>query len=94
MLRKLASDPRWRVREAVAMGIQKLLTKQSQKTLKKLDNWIADNEWLTMRAIAAGVAEPPILEDNKIAHAALELHKKYLAEFSPAENGNRTRSKL
>jgi hypothetical protein len=76
LLRMLASDPRWRVREAVAMGIQRLLTKQSQKTLKKLDNWIADDEWLTMRAVAAGVAEPSILKDDKIAHAALELHKK------------------
>jgi hypothetical protein len=76
LLRKLADDPRWRTREAIAMGIQKLLTKQSQKTLTTLENWITDNEWLAMRAVAAGVAEPPILKDYETARGALELHKK------------------
>ncbi len=81
LLRELANDPRWRIREAVAMGIQKLLTKQSQNTLKALENWIADTEWLAMRAVAAGVAEPPILKDNKTARRALELHKKIFAKI-------------
>jgi hypothetical protein len=76
LLRELADDPRWRTREAVAMGIQKLLTKQSQNTLKALENWITDNEWLAMRAVAAGVSEPPILKDGETARRALELHKK------------------
>ncbi len=80
-LRELANDPRWRTREAVAMGIQKLLTKQSQKTLEALENWITDTEWLAMRAVAAGVAEPPILKDDKIAREALELHKKIFAKI-------------
>ncbi len=81
LLRELADDPRWRTREGVAMGIQKLLTKQSQNTLKALENWITDNEWLVMRAIAAGVAEPPILKDDKTARRALELHKKIFARI-------------
>jgi hypothetical protein len=76
LLRELADDPRWRIREAVAMGIQKLLTKESQGTLKALENWIADNDWLAMRAVAAGVAEPPILKDDTTARRALELHRK------------------
>lgn len=76
LLRELADDPRWRIREAVAMGIQKLLTKQSKNTLKTLENWIKDNEWLAMRAVAAGVAEPPILKEAETARRALELHKK------------------
>lgn len=80
-LQELANDPRWRIREAVAMGIQKLLTKQSQKTLKALDNWITNSEWLVMRAVAAGVAEPPILKDDKIARKALDLHKKIFTKI-------------
>ncbi|MGB9622878.1 MAG: hypothetical protein ACPL07_03430, partial [Candidatus Bathyarchaeia archaeon] len=39
-LRKLANDPRWRTREAVAMSIQKLIAKQSKNTLKGLESWI------------------------------------------------------
>jgi hypothetical protein len=81
LLRGLADDTRWRIREAVAMGIQKLLTNQSQNTLIALENWIEGNNWLAMRAIAAGVAEPPILKDNKIARRALELHKKIFAKI-------------
>jgi hypothetical protein len=76
LLRELADDPRWRIREAVAMGIQKLLTKQSKNTLKTLENWITDSEWLAMRAVAAGVAEPAILTDDETARRSLELHKK------------------
>jgi hypothetical protein len=30
LLKKLANDPRWRMREGVAMGLQKLITKQGQ----------------------------------------------------------------
>jgi hypothetical protein len=81
LLRELADDTRWRIREAVAMGIQKLLAKQSQETLKTLENWITDNKWLAMRAVAAGIAEPPILKDSEIARRALELHKKIFARI-------------
>jgi len=80
-LRKLANDSRWRTREAVAMGIQKLIAKQSQNTLKELKNWIEKNEWLVMRAVAAGVAEPALLRDEQTARGALELHKKIFAQI-------------
>ena len=76
LLRESADDSRWRVREAVAMGIQKLLKKDCQNTLKTLEKWITANEWHVMRAVAAGVAEPVILKDNETAQKALELHKK------------------
>jgi hypothetical protein len=75
-LKALATDPRWRVREAVAMGIQKLVEKQSKKTLKELEAWIVNDNWLEMRAVAAGVAEPALLRDKQTARGALALHKK------------------
>lgn len=80
-LKKLASDARWRTREGVAMGIQKLMAKQSQNTLKELESWIDKNDWLAMRAVAAGVAEPALLKDESIARGALELHKKIFAKI-------------
>lgn len=75
-LHELATDPRWRVREAVAMGIQRLLEKQSRKTLKELETWIVSDNWLAMRAVAAGVAEPLVLSNAQTAREALTLHKK------------------
>ncbi len=80
-LQELANDPRWRIREAVAMGIQKLLARQSQDTLKELESWIKDPEWLAMRAVAAGIAEPNLLKDKQIARTALEVHKKIFAKI-------------
>ncbi|WXG39388.1 MAG: hypothetical protein WED07_00905 [Candidatus Freyarchaeum deiterrae] len=81
LLRELSNDARWRVREGVAMGLQKLIERQSQKTLKELEGWIAENNWLTMRAVAAGVAEPALLRNEQNARWALELHKKIFAQI-------------
>lgn len=75
-LRALAGDPRWRTREAVAFGVQKLLKKEDERTLNALEGWIKDSEWLAMRAVAAGVADPTVLKNNKIAGRALDLHKE------------------
>jgi hypothetical protein len=63
------------------MGIQKLIAKQSKTTLKGLGSWIEKNEWLAMRAVVAGVAEPALLRDEQTARDALELHKKIFAQI-------------
>jgi hypothetical protein len=81
LLKKLANDSRWRTREGVAVGLQKLIAKQGQNALKELGSWIAKNEWLAMRAVAAGVTEPVLLRDEQIARSALELHKKIFAQI-------------
>jgi hypothetical protein len=74
-LKELATDPRWRLREAVAMALQRLIETQSEATLKELEGWIATGDWLAMRAVAAGVAEPTVLKDRENAQKALELLK-------------------
>jgi hypothetical protein len=84
-LNALANDPRWRTREGVAMGIQKLVEREGEKTLKELESWIVTGKWLAMRAVAAGVAEPALLKDKHTAKQALELHKKI---FDRILNGN------
>jgi hypothetical protein len=83
-LKELASDPRWRTREGVAMAIQDMIEKQPQKTLKELENWIEEDDWLVMRAVAAGVAEPALLKDEQTAKSAFELHKKIFARVVAA----------
>jgi hypothetical protein len=76
----LARDPRWRMREAVCFGLQRLIAAQSKLTLVALESWVAGGHPLEMRAAAAGVAEPVLLEDPATAKAALRLHQAILAQ--------------
>ena len=84
-LKELANDPRWRLREAVAFGIQKLVGRESEKTLKELEGWIVGGNWLEMRAVAAGVAEPGLLRDKQVVRQGLALHKKIFDQIITAE---------
>jgi hypothetical protein len=85
-LRELAGDTRWRTREGVAMAIQSIIEKQPQKTLKEIEEWIESDNWLAMRAVAAGVAEPAVLKDERTAKSALELHKQIISKIAAARN--------
>lgn len=81
-LKELASDSRWRTREGVAMAIQSMIEKQPQKTLKEIEEWIESDNWLAMRAVAAGVAEPALLKDKRTAKSAFELHKQIFSQIA------------
>jgi hypothetical protein len=85
-LRRLAHDPRWRMREAVCCGLQRLLALQTQATLNTLAGWVAPGEWLEMRAAAAAVAEPALLEDERTAVSALQLHRDIMDHVVAAED--------
>ena len=85
LLKKMAADSRWRTREGVAMGIQKLIAKQAENAFDELECWIKNSDWLTMRAVAAGVAEPALLKDMETAKAALDLHRKIIAQVLAAK---------
>ncbi len=78
-LKTLAEDKRWRIREAVAQSIQKLLAEVRPKTLKTIRSWVGTDNWLILRAVAAGVAEPSLLKQPQIAKASFELHQKILS---------------
>jgi hypothetical protein len=80
-LKELASDPRWRTREGVAMAIQNMIEKQPQKTLREIEGWVENSNWLAMRAVAAGVAEPALLKDEQTVKSAFGLHKKIIAKI-------------
>ena len=78
LLRALARDERWRMREAVANGIQALIRRHPESILSTLREWIVPGDWLVMRAVAAGVAEPSLLTVPSRAEAALDLHRRIL----------------
>jgi len=85
-LKRLSHDGRWRVREAVAIAIQRILA-ASESFVKELDSWVAGSDWLQARAAVAGVAEPPILRKSPaLSEAAMDLHKKAITRFAGAKD--------
>src|SRR5512132_1206868 len=51
-LREYASDPRWRIREAVATGLQLAGDQDMDLLIREMKNWIKGN-WYEKRAAAA-----------------------------------------
>jgi hypothetical protein len=66
-----ATDGRWRVREVVALALQRLLDADWDRTARVLVDWAAADDPLVVRAAAAAVAEPPLLRsEDRWASAA------------------------
>jgi hypothetical protein len=71
-LRQHANDTRWRVREGVAMALQRWGDADMGGPVKAMKDW-ANGTWLERRATAAGLCEPRLLADGKHAKAVLKL---------------------
>jgi hypothetical protein len=71
-LRPLASDPRWRIREAVAMALQRWGDGDMDALLALMADWAAGNPW-EQRAAAAALCEPRLLKQPEHAAAVLEI---------------------
>jgi hypothetical protein len=72
VLRECANDPRWRMREAVAMALQRWGDADMPALLKAMAIW-AKGSLLERRAAAAAVCEPRLLADPKHAKRVLKL---------------------
>ncbi|MFX0004865.1 MAG: hypothetical protein ACFE9J_15465 [Candidatus Hermodarchaeota archaeon] len=85
-LKILASDSRWRVREAVAMALWQMIKSNPDKILEELKVWINIQNWLEIRALAAGLAEPDLLRDKNFAEKALDIYKQIFKTISKADH--------
>jgi len=85
-LKKLSRDRRWRMREAVCMGLQKLLVRHPEKTLEALQSWIPEGDPLGMRAVAATVSDPELLQDQDIADRVLRLHREIIDQIGSVQD--------
>jgi hypothetical protein len=80
-----SSDARWRVREGVAMGLQ-LIGERDLPALRAIvTDWLPKASYLEMRAIAAGLAHPPILGDADFALWSVHTARTILAAITRAE---------
>lgn len=72
-LRTHATDERWRVREAVAMALQRLGDADPPRLLDVVSRWVAEPDPLVQRAAAAGICEPRLLRTPEAAARAVEV---------------------
>jgi hypothetical protein len=86
-LRVCASDPRWRAREGVAMALQRIGRVNMETLLDKLETW-ATGDWLEMRAVAAGLAEPILLQEEKHILRVLALLDRITTAVENAKERN------
>ena len=71
-LRERASDPRWRVREGVAMALQRIGRENMPMLLGQMKEWMHGDAFV-QRAVVAGLCEPPILKNNVEVVQVLEI---------------------
>jgi len=80
-LRIFATDPRWRVREAVAMAIQLWAAHDPDSAFATAESWVTDRPFVQRAAVAA-VCEPPLLRDPALARRAVALLDAVTADFA------------
>lgn len=71
-IRAFSEDPRWRVREAVAMGLQRWGREDMRHLLAEMRRW-AGGSLLERRAVVAALCEPDLLRVPRDARRVLDL---------------------
>lgn len=64
LLKNSANDGRWRIREAVAFGFQRIGENNFDEMKRIFSNWIKNSNNLEKRAILVSLAHPPILNES------------------------------
>jgi hypothetical protein len=72
IIRCFASDPRWRLREAVAMALQRIGRRNMDFLLQEMERWRGGN-LLDRRAVVAALCEPDLLAVEHYALAVLNI---------------------
>ncbi len=80
-LRELASDPRWRVREGVAMALQRLGAVDMEALLGEMHAWAEGNDY-ERRAAAAALCEPVLLRREEDVRDVLGILDGITADLS------------
>ena len=71
-LQELASDPRWRVREGVAIALQRIGREDMPHLLAAMQGWSREGHYV-QRAAAAGLCEPALLKEREHAVQTLVI---------------------
>ena len=79
-IRRCASDRRWRMREGVAMALQRLGDANMDLLIQEMQRWSAGNP-LEQRAAAAALCEPRLLGQPEHARLVLDILDKITASL-------------
>ncbi len=71
-IRTCAADPRWRMREGVAMALQRWGDADMDALIDEMDTW-ADGNLLEKRAAAAALCEPRLLKNPAAVARVLDI---------------------
>lgn len=86
-LLNLAADDRWRVREAVAIALQRIGDQDPARLRSIVADWVRSKDALVIRAALAGICEPRLLADQltvEQAVAACGVATEFVAD-APAD---------
>ena len=80
-LRMYASDARWRVREAVALGLQRYGEGDMLGLIELMESWIEGNHY-EKRAAVAALCEPGLLQESKWAPRIFDILDQITSSIS------------
>lgn len=84
-LRSCANDPRWRIREGVAIALQYLGKKDMNRLIDEMEVWCLGS-WLEKRAAAAALCEPDLLQEKGHTRRVLKILDTLTKSISEAED--------
>lgn len=84
-LRRHASDGRWRIREAVAMALQRLGETNMEVLLHEMEEWSKGN-YLEQRAAVAALCEPGQLGEERHVESVLDILDRVTASLLDVED--------
>jgi len=83
-VRAFAVHESWRIREAVAIGIQEIAERDTHAIIDILEKWVEGNA-LERRAVVAALCEPKLLKDPSVTARVLRILGAITMEFGPAD---------
>jgi hypothetical protein len=92
-LRVFAGDPRWRVREAVAMALQRFGDADMGALLNEMDTW-SKGDNLLQRAVVAALCEPRLLTQPEHAESVLNILNRITELLHENEDRNNESFKI
>lgn len=84
-LRELASDERWRVREGVAIALQRIGRENMPRLLSDMQAWTEDGPFV-QRAVVAGLCEPALVKDRGHAVEVLVILDRITSSLAAAQH--------
>lgn len=82
VLKEAMSDPRWRVREAVAIALQRIGEQDFGLLEEWFEDWLEQANALERRAFVATLAHPPLLGNREHALFGLKLAERILQDWA------------